>query len=368
MANYSRIPSSGENPRKGQPFGRTPDGQEVELYTLENRHGLRADISTYGGILVRLLTPDRQGRLADVVLGYNRLEDYIKDSPYFGAIIGRYGNRIAHGKFTLDGRTHELAKNNQPGGIPCQLHGGKRGFDKVVWKAAPFMAPDGPGLKLSYLSKNGEEGYPGNLAVEVTYVLTEDDALRIEYHATTDQATPVNLTNHSYFNLRGEGSGDILDHQLRIYADRYTPVNAGLIPTGELAPVAGTPFDFIQPHAIGERVGASHEQLTFGLGYDHNWVLRNQDGKLALAATVFEPTSGRQMEVWTVEPGLQFYCGNFLNGKNTGKSGKPYPYRSGFCLETQHFPDSPNQPQFPNTILKPGETYRSTTVYRFSAR
>lgn len=351
-----------------RPFGKTPDGQDVSLYSLKNRHGLVAEISTYGGILVRLLVPDRHGKMGDVVLGYGTVEEYIKDSPYFGAIIGRYGNRIAHGQFKLGGRTYELAKNNFPGGIPCHLHGGKRGFDKVVWKAEPFQARDGAGLALSYVSRDGEEGYPGNLTVKVTYVLTDDDGLRIDYLATTDQSTPVNLTNHSYFNLRGEGNGDILGHELTIRAERYTPVNAGLIPTGELEPVAGTPFDFLQPHAIGERVGASHEQLTFGLGYDHNWVLQNQGGKRALAATVFEPTSGRQMEVWTTEPGLQFYCGNFLDGKTIGKNGKPYAYRNGFCLETQHYPDSPNQPAFPSTILKPGETYRSTTVYRFSTR
>jgi len=349
-------------------FGKTPKGQEVKLYTLKNRRGMSADITNYGGILVRLMVPDRSGRMADVVLGYNAVEDYIKDTPYFGAIIGRYGNRIAHGQFTLNGQTYRLAKNNAPGGIPCQLHGGKKGFDKVVWSAGTFIAADGAGLTLSYLSKNGEEGYPGNLNVKVTYVLTDDNTLRIEYLATTDQDTPVNLTNHSYFNLKGEGSGDILDHELTIRAERYTPVNAGLIPTGELALVAGTPFDFLRPHAIGERVGSGHEQIKFGRGYDHNWVLQNQSGKMELAATVFEPVFGRQMEVWTMEPGLQFYCGNFLDGKLTGKSGKPYPCRSGFCLETQHYPDSPNQPGFPSTILKAGETYRTTTMYRFSTR
>jgi aldose 1-epimerase len=282
--------------------------------------------------------------------------------------VGRYGNRIANGQFKLDGKTYKLATNNSPGDLPCSLHGGNKGFDKAVWTAERTTVDGVPALKLSYVSKDGEEGYPGTLKVAVTYSVTNDNGLKIDYLATTDKATPVNLTNHLYFNLRGEGNGDILGHTLMMKADRYTPVNKGLIPTGELAPVKGTPFDFTAPHAIGERVNAGNEQMRFGGGYDHNWVLNNQDGKLAHVATLAEPTSGRVMEVWTMEPGLQFYCGNFLDGKLTGKGGKPYPFRSGLCLETQHYPDSPNQPKFPSTILTPGKTYRTTTIYKFSAK
>lgn len=349
-----------------QAFGKTPDGTEVTLYTLKNRNGLSVDITNYGGIVTRLLVPDRHGQLGDVVLGYNSVEDYIAGSPYFGALIGRFGNRIAHGKFTLDGIEYELpAKNNAPGGIPCHLHGGNVGFDKVVWEATPVIVDDQPALKLHYLSRDGEEGYPGNLDVTVTYTLTNDNALRIDYRATTDKPTPVNLTNHSYFNLKGEGEGTILDHVLQIAGAHFTPVNAGLIPTGEIAPVKGTPFDFTAPHAIGERIDADDEQIKFGGGYDHNWVLDNQDGSLALAAKVVEPVSGRTMEVWTREPGMQFYAGNFLDGSNVGKTGRPYIRRGGFCLETQHYPDSPNHPNFPSTILRPGEVYETTTVYKF---
>ena len=351
-----------------QSFGRTTDGTPVELYTLKNANGLQADITNYGGIVVRLLTPDRLGNLGDIVLGYNSVDDYIAETPYFGALIGRYGNRIAGGTFTLNGKTYTLATNNDPGDIPCHLHGGIRGFDKVVWSAEPSIVDGEATLTLHYLSVDGEEGYPGNLKVKVTYTLTNDNALRIDYDATTDKATPVNLTNHSYFNLKGEGDGDILGHVLMFTADRYTPVNIGLIPTGQLAPVAGTAFDFTTPHAIGERVDWENEQLTFGGGYDHNWVLNNQDGSMALAATAYEPVSGRTLEVHTTEPGLQFYCGNFLDGTLTGKSGRPYNFRNGFCLETQHYPDSPNQPFFPTTVLQPGDTYQTTTIYRFGAR
>jgi aldose 1-epimerase len=348
-------------------FGKLPDGRETTLYSLTNTNGIKADITNYGAIIVRLFVPDRQGRLDDVVLGYNRVEDYVKASPYFGAIVGRYGNRIAHGKFTLDGRTHTLATNNAPGDIPCHLHGGKVGFDKVLWTAEPLIVNNIPGLKLRYLSQDGEEGYPGNLDVTVHYWLGNDNSLKIEYLATTDQPTPVNLTQHSYFNLKGEGHGDILGHILMIKASKTTPVDIGLIPTGQFAAVAGTPFDFTTPHAIGARVNAVDEQLKFGGGYDHNWVLDHQTGQLALAATVSEPTTGRFMEVWTEEPGLQFYCGNFLDGSNLGKRGQPYQHRHGFCLETQHYPDSPNQPNFPSTILRPGQKYQTTTVYKFSA-
>ncbi len=346
-------------------FGKTNRGQDVLLYTLTNAQGNLVEITNYGGIVTRLRLPDRTGKSDDVVLGFNTLEEYVKDSPHFGCLVGRVGNRIANGEFVLDGRKYVLAKNNNPAGMPCHLHGGSVGFDKVVWEAVPLIANGNAGLKLTYLSRAGEEGYPGNLAVQVIYWWTQDNALRIEYHATTDQATPVNLTHHSYFNLKGEGRGDVLDHVLMINADEYTPVNRGMIPTGELAPVAGTPFDFRRPTAIGARIAADHEQLRNGLGYDHNWVLKKQSGALELAATVHEPLSGRFMEVWTTEPGMQFYSGNFLDGHHIGKSGAPYPFRGGFCLETQHFPDSPNHPHFPTIILRPGEKYNSTTLYKF---
>ena len=351
-----------------QPFGRLPDGREARLFTLGNAAGLQAEISDFGGTVVRLFAPDQSGRLADVVLGFDSVERYPAESPYFGAIIGRVGNRIADGRFTLDGQTHHLATNNRPDGLPCHLHGGNLGFDKVLWAAEPTTREGHPALRLRYLSTDGEEGYPGNLAVEVTYSLTVDQGLRIDYTATTDRATPVNLTNHSYFNLAGAGQGDVLAHEVTLHASRYTPVRPGLIPTGELAPVSGTPFDFTRPHPIGERIADDHEQLRLGIGYDHNWVLNSTGGSLALAATVHEPVSGRILEVLTTEPGIQFYTGNFLTGKLMGKSGATYAHRGGFCLETQHFPDSVNQPAFPSTILRPGQTYRGTTIYRFSVR
>lgn len=353
---------------EAKPFGKTADGTPVEVFTLTNRHGVKLRAMTYGAIVLGLETPDREGKLADIVLGYNTLDEYIKDTPYFGAVVGRYGNRIAHGKFTLDGKDYTLATNNDPGGIKCSLHGGNKGFDKVVWRGQGVIKDGVPGVEFSYKSRDGEEGYPGNLAVSVTYLLTDDNEWRIHYSATTDQATPINVTQHSYFNLKGEGNGDILGHELTIKGSKFTPVNTGLIPTGDLRPVKGTPFDFTTARRIGERVDAQDEQLGFAGGYDHNWVLDNRDGSLALAATVHEPTTGRVLEVFTTEPGLQFYCGNFLDGKLTGKSGKPYEFRNGFCLETQHYPDSPNQPSFPDTILRPGETFKSTTVYKFGAK
>ncbi len=343
-------------------------GKAVLLYTLDNGRGLRLKVTNYGGIITSLETPDRTGRSADITLGYDRLADYVKATPYFGALIGRYGNRIANGRFTLDGVTYTLATNNAPGGIPCGLHGGLKGFDKVVWDAEPVEKDGDPGLKLRYVSRDGEEGYPGTLEVTVHYWLTKDNALRITYHASTDKATPVNLTQHAYFNLAGHAAGPILDHQLMLAADRFTPVNKGLIPTGELRPVDGTPFDFRRPTAIGARIGSQDEQMVFGGGYDHNWVVNGKAGDLRLAARVTEPKSGRAMEVWTREPGIQFYCGNFLDGSNVGKGGKPYAYRTGFCLETQHYPDSPNQPGFPSTILRPGQSYDTETVYKFSAK
>ncbi|KAB2639381.1 MAG: galactose mutarotase [Verrucomicrobia bacterium] len=352
-----------------EPFGKTADGTAVNVFTLTNSHGIKLRAMTYGAIVLSLETPDRDGKLADIVLGYNTVDEYIKDTPYFGAIVGRYGNRIANGKFSLNGQDYTLATNNEPGGIKCSLHGGLTGFDKVVWKGEGLLNKDGSqGVKFTYLSKDGEEGYPGNLSLSVTYTLTSKNEWKIQYAATTDKATPINVTQHSYFNLKGEGNGDILGHELMLAAAKTTPVTAGLIPTGKFAPVAGTPFDFTKPTAIGARVTADDEQMKFGGGYDHNWVLDNQSGKLALAAKVYEPTTGRSMEVLTTEPGIQFYCGNFLDGKQTGKSGKKYEFRNGFCLETQHYPDSPNQATFPSVILKPGKALSSTTIYRFSSK
>jgi aldose 1-epimerase len=345
-----------------KPFGRTTDGADVDLYTLTNAKGVEVAITNFGGIVVSLKVPDRQGTLGDVTLGFARLESYLQNGPFFGALIGRYGNRIAKGKFTLNGKTHTLPVNNGPN----SLHGGIKGFHKVVWQARPLDTTAGPALELKYLSKDGEEGYPGNLRVAVTYTLTDAGELKIDYLATTDQDTVVNLTNHAYFNLDGEGKGDVLGHELELAASRFTPVDASLIPLGELRPVVGTPFDFVKPHAIGERINATDEQIERGGGYDHNFVLDGPAGTLHQAAKVFSPKTGRLMEVLTTEPGIQFYSGNFLDGTLTGKAGAVYQKRSGFCLETQHYPDSPNQPNFPTTVLKPGQEYRTTTVYRFS--
>ncbi len=329
---------------------------------------MSVEIANYGATVVRLRVPDRLGEIADVALGFNTLAEYKKESPYFGAIVGRFANRIANGQFRIDGETYNLAKNNSPGGIPCGLHGGKRGFDKVVWDTERTLVGGVPALRLTYFSKDGEEGYPGNLKATVSYSVTEDSGLMIDYVATTDKATPVNLTNHTFFNLRGEGNGNILGHKIMIKGDHFTPVNKGLIPTGQLAEVKGTPFDFTNARSIGEHINAENEQIRFGGGYDHNWALHNKDGKLAHVATVWEPFSGRTLEVWTTEPGLQFYTGNFLDGRLIGKSGKSYSYRGAFALETQHFPDSPNHPGFPSTIILPSGTYRTTTIYKFSAR
>jgi aldose 1-epimerase len=336
-------------------------GDAAELYTLTNAKGMEAAITTYGGRVVTLKVPDRAGRFADVVLGFENLDGYLKENPYFGAIVGRYGNRIAQGAFTLNAVKYTLSRNNGENA----LHGGIKGFDKVVWKAEGGV---GPTVELSYLSKDGEEGYPGNLSVTVTYTLTEDNSLRIEYAATTDKDTVINLTNHSYFNLFGQGEGDILDHVMMINADRFTPVDEGLIPTGALRPVEGSPFDFRKPTAIGARIDGTDEQLVRGKGYDHNFALNRSGDALSLAARVSDPKSGRVMEVLTTEPGVQFYTGNFLDGSIRGKGGKVYPKRAAFCLETQHFPDSPNQPGFPSVVLKPGGRYQTTTVYRFSAQ
>lgn len=344
------------------PFGVTRDGQPVALYTLRRPSGMQARITNFGGIVVSLTAPDREGVYEDVVLGFESLAEYEAQHPYFGALIGRYGNRIAGGRFTLDGQDYTLATNNGPN----HLHGGLRGFDKVVWEALPEVTPQGPGLRLRYLSPDGEEGYPGNLDATVRYILAEDDTLLIEYTASSDAPTPVNLTHHGYFNLSGAARRDILGHWLEINADRYTPVDATLIPTGELREVTGSVFDFRSPRGIGEGLAADDEQLRHGQGYDHNWVLNvTAAGEMLLAARLGDPVSGRVMSVYTTEPGLQFYSGNFLDGSLSGK-GVRFDHRMGLCLETQHFPDSPNQPSFPNTILRPGETLRSTTRYVFS--
>lgn len=355
-----------------RPFGALADGREASLFALESESGLRAEISDFGGTIVRLFAPDRAGRLADVTLGFDTVSPYQTKSPYFGCLVGRVGNRIAHGRFTLDGRTYELACNNTPNGVPCHLHGGRVGFDKVLWHAELRTGAAGSTLHLRYVSPAGEEGYPGELTVDVVYSLTPRNGLLIDYRAATTAPTPVALTNHAYFNLAGEGVGDVLGHELTLHADRFTPVNAGLIPTGELAPVRGTPLDFTTPHRIGERIDVAHEQLTHAGGYDHNYVLQRPAtagaAELVTAAVAHEPISGRVLEVLTTEPGVQFYSGNFLDGSLQGKCGRPYVRRGGFCLETQHFPDAVNQPQFPAVILRPGETYRSATEYRFGTR
>lgn len=350
-----------------EPFGEV-DGKEVTLYTLTNANGVEAKVIDYGGIIQSLVVPDSEGNMEDIVLGFDSVDKYIEKSPYFGAIVGRYANRIANGKFTLDGTTYELPINNRPGGMPCSLHGGNKGFNSVVWDSEAVEADGAVGVELNYLSEDGEQGYPGNLNVTVTYWLTNDNELRVVYEATTDKATVVNLSQHSYFNLDGEGDGKILDHKLTLNASHYTPVNKGLIPTGEIAPVEVTPFDFTEPHKIGERIDADHKQIELGGGYDHNFVLDHEMGELGLAAEVVEPDTGRVMKVYTDQPGVQFYTGNFLNGSLAGKSGQPYLKRGAFCLETQHYPDSPNQPKFPSTVLRPGEKFESTTVFKFSAK
>lgn len=344
-----------------QPFGKTEDGTTVDIYTLTNAHGVKVEITNYGGIVTSILVPDKNGKLGDVVLGYDNLEGYLKMNPYFGCIVGRYGNRIARGKFSLNGKTYSLAINNEPN----HLHSGVKGFDKVVWTAKEIEDEDAVGLELTYLSKDGEEGYPGNLSVKVIYTLTNENALRIDYEATTDQPTVCNLTNHTYFNLKDAGVSPILDHELMLDADYFTPIDKTFIPTGELHPIAGTPFEFTRLTKIGARINADDEQIKFGLGYDHNFVLNGEAGKLRLAGKLFEATTGRVVEVWTTEPGIQFYSGNFLDGSITGKNGTVYHYRHGLCLETQHYPDSPNQPNFPSTVLNPGEKYQTTTIYKF---
>ena len=343
-------------------FGKTPAGRPVEIYTLRNAKGAEARIMTYGGVVQSLKMPDRNGRMGDVVLGCNDLQGYLDKPTYFGALIGRYGNRIGGAKFTLEGKTYTLAANNGQN----SLHGGVVGFDKVVWTARPMLTTHGPALILTYVSLDGEEGFPGNLEVTAIYTLTDNNELKLEFTAKSDQPTVVNLTQHSFFNLAGQGNGDILKHLVYINADRTTPVDSGLITTGGFADVTGTPFDFRKPTAIGARINDPDTVLQYGPGYDHNWVINKPLGKFGLQARVEEPNSGRVMEVWSDEPGLQFYSGNFLDGSLTGKDGKVYQRRTGFCMEPQHFPDSPNKPNFPSVELKPGQTYHNTIVYKFS--
>ncbi|MBI2221496.1 MAG: galactose mutarotase [Acidobacteria bacterium] len=343
-------------------FGTLADGSAVEVFTITNASGVEVRAMTYGGIILSLRVPDREGRLDDVVLGFDTVADYEKkNDAYFGAIIGRYGNRIAKGRFTLDGEAFSLAINNGPN----HLHGGVKGFDKTLWKGDPFQNGQAAGVVFTRTSPDGEEGYPGTLTVRVTYTLNDRNELAVDYQATTDKPTIVNLTQHSYFNLAGQGSRDILGHQVQINADRYTPVDPTLIPSGELTPVAGTPFDFRQPVAIGARIDADHPQIKVGPGYDHNWVLNRTGSGLQRAVRVTEPSSGRTLTIATTEPGLQFYAGNFLDGSITGKEGRAYKRRFGFCLETQHFPDSPTRASFPSTVLRPGEEYVSRTVFAF---
>jgi len=349
-------------------FGTTPDGQAVDIFTLHNSKSMEAKIMTYGGIVTSLQVPDKNGNFADIVQGFETLDGYtnpkyIAGCPYFGALIGRYGNRIGGGKFTLEGRTYTLPQNDHGN----TLHGGLKGFDKVVWQVQDAkVSEDGPELELTYLSKDGEEGFPGNLQVTATYTLTEDNALKLAFEATTDKPTVVNLTHHSYFNLSGQGSGDILNEVVYINASQTTPVDSKLIPTGAFADVAGTPFDFRKPTAIGARINDPDTILQYGPGYDHNWVIDKPPGEFGLVARVADPASGRVMEVWSDQPGLQFYAGNFLDGTITGKDGKVYQRRFAFCMEPQHYPDSPNELNFPTTELKPGETYRNLIMYKFS--
>lgn len=345
-------------------FGKLPDGSEVVQYTVTNKNGIEMNVINYGAIITTLKTPDKNGVMEDIVLGFDSLKGYLHGSPFIGAVVGRYGNRIAKGKFKLDGKEYTLAINNAPN----SLHGGVKGFDKVIWNVEEINVPEGPALKLTYLSKDMEEGFPGNLHAEVIYILGDNNELKLIYRATTDKATVINLTQHSYFNLTGNTKRDILDHELTIYSDEIVPVDKTLIPTGKFRKVAGTPFDFTTPHVIGSRINDKDEQLELGGGYDHCFVLRDSKDSLKHAATVTEPVSGRTMDVYTTEPGVQFYSGNFLTGNLTGKGNVTYQKRFGLCLETEHYPDSPNQPQFPSVVLKPGEVYKTSTVYKFGVK
>lgn len=350
-------------------FGKLPSGEEVKLFTLTNKNGMEAKVTEYGAILVSLKVPDRDGELADITHGYDTLEGWLTNTSYFGATVGRFGNRIAHGKFTLDGKEYELVTNNDPGGIPCHLHGGSKGFDKVLWKGESFEGAGARGVRLTYLSADGEEGYPGNLSVTVTYTLTDANELAWEAEATTDAPTVLNIVHHSYWNLSGDPTTSINDHQLTLFADHYLATNAGLIPTGEKAPVEGTPMDFTDATAIGERVEADYEALELGGGYDHAWVLNGiRDGDLTKAAKLHDPKSGRTMTISTNQPAIQFYGGNFLDGTAVGKKGVAYQHRTALCLETENFPDAPNNPDAPSAVLRPGERYHHKMVHAFSAK
>jgi aldose 1-epimerase len=365
LQNCKQTPTTPKPGIEKAVFGTLPDGRTADLYTLRNAQGMTLTITNYGGTITSWTAPDKSGKYGDVVLGCDSLAGYLRGTPFFGALIGRYGNRIAKGKFTLDSTTYTLATNNNEN----HLHGGVKGFDKVLWTASAMNGEE-PALKLTYLSKDGEEGYPGNVSVEVVYTLQKDNALNIQYTATTDKPTVVNLTNHSYFNLANAGKSDILSHELMLNTPMYLPVDNTLIPTGELRPVKGTAFDFMQATTIGARINDTTDvQIRYGLGYDHCWITAKSGTKTPeLIAALHDPNSGRYMEVLTTEPAVQFYTGNFLDGKVIGKGGSPYRYRCGLCLETQHYPDSPNKPAFPSTILRPGETYKTTTVYRFSVK
>jgi len=343
------------------PFGKLKDGTAISLYTMTNSKGMKMSVMNYGGIIVSLMAPDKEGKMVDVVLGYDSLQAYVDRNPFFGALVGRYGNRIGKARFTLDGKVYELVKNNNGN----HLHGGTKGFDKVFWNIEEVSSTDGVALKLSYVSKDMEEGYPGNLNTEIVYTLTDDNAVSFDYKATTDKKTIVNLTQHAYFNLNG-GKTDILSHEIALNADRFVPVDESLIPTGALASVENTPLDFRTPVVIGARINTDHEQLKFGKGYDHCWVINGEGFRMA--AVVYDPLSGIEMTVHTTEPGVQFYTGNFLDGSLTGKNNVVYQQRTGFCLETQHFPDSPNQPNFPSVVLNPGEGYTSKTTFTFDVR
>lgn len=354
----------GNTPIQKTIFGEMPDGTKVEKYTLKNTKGMEIDVTTYGGIITRWTAPDKEGNYEDIVLGFDDLQQYLDSNPYFGALIGRYGNRIAKGKFTLDGETYTLATNDGEN----HLHGGEKGFDKVVWQAKAESTEEGASLELTYTSADGEEGYPGKLEVKVTYILTEDNELDVRYEATTDKPTIVNLTQHSYFNLSGDFTQSILDHELFLDADSYLPVDGGLIPTGEFRDVSGTPFDFKQPKLMGKEINDEDEQLKLGKGYDHCWVLNQKEGNYGLAASAYHPKTGRLLEVYTDEPGIQFYSGNFLDGTLPAQKGGTYGQRAGFCLETQHYPDSPNQESFPSVRLDPGETYSSRTLFKLTTK
>jgi aldose 1-epimerase len=359
---HGRFSKAAHGAVEEQPFGTTKEGKKITLYTLTNSHHMEVRAMNYGAIIVSLRVPDRKGQVADIVLGHDTLEGYFDNSPHLGGLVGRYANRIANGSFTLDGVKYSLPKNNGPN----TLHGGIKGFDQAVWQGTPLKGKTG--VAFSYLSKDGEEGFPGNLKVKVTYSLTEANELVIHYEATTDKPTVLNLSQHSYFNLAGEGTGDILNHEAMINADRFTPVDSTMIPTGELRPVKGTPLDFTTQTKVGARIDDNYEQLVLGKGYDHNFVINRKAEGLVLAARAYEPTSGRVMEISTDQPGVQFYTGNFLDGTVTGKQGHVYKQRYGLCFETQHFPDSPNHPEFPSPVLRPGQTFHSRTILKFSAK